>query len=236
MFTLFILHDKFEKRMSLLSSITLTIFNSFIFLFAFQLCYSQNSVTPEFKNESSIVQKMLTDSSVYFSNDSLTIHLGYYPNGLLKGKIVYYHPEGPPEEKWLFEYLNFAQTGYHENGRAAYYNEWWNNKLNGSYLQFDSDLFVTHWIFEDNILVDVKNDNCRYLDPKGIVISKEEFFNQYKNQEFGDWIYYLFERDFEPYKDLKCCDFVLHSEKFDIPAFPGKGADKLIEELNKSCK
>jgi hypothetical protein len=125
-------------------------------------------------------------------------------------------------------------SSYHENGKIALYAEWLNNKLNGDYLQYDSERFVTHWVYENGVLVDVKNDNCRYLDPKGKIISKEDFFNQFESEGYGQWGYYFFAKEFEPYSRLNCCDFVMYSDKFHIPS-EGKAGEKLIKGLNKTC-
>lgn len=202
----------------------------------FPLCYGQNLNDPEFKNESNIVQLMFSDSTQSFSNDTITIYLGYYHNGSLKSKLVYFHPDGPPIERWLYQYLNYAESSYHEDGKIAHYAEWYDNKLHGDYMHFDSEKFVTHWIYENGILTDIKNDNCRYLDTKGKVISKEEFFKQFQTKEFGYWGYYLFEKEYEPYQSLECCDYVMYSDRFNIPpGLPGKEAEKLIKRLNKTC-
>lgn len=201
----------------------------------FPLCYGQDLNEPEFKNESRIVQIMLSDSATSFSNDTITIYLGYYYNGSLKNKHVYFHPDGVPKEKWLYTYLNYAESTYHEDGKITHFAEWYDNKLHGDYMQFDSEKFVTHWIYENGILVDIKNNNCRYMDPKGNVIAKEEFFKQFLSKEFGYWGYFLFEKEYEPYHSLECCDYVMYSDRFNIPELPGKEADKLIKRLNKTC-
>jgi len=212
------------------------IISAYLLVLVFPLCYGQNLKDPEFKNESNIVQIMLSDSTRSFSNDTITIYLVYYHNGPLKAKMVYFHPEGAPKEKWLYSHLNYAESAYNEEGKIVLYAEWYNNKLHGDYMQFDSEKFVTHWIYENGILVDIKNDNCRYLGIKGNVITKEEFFKQFQTKEFGHWGYYLFEKEHELYQSLKCCDYVMHSDRFNIPpGFPGKEAEKLIKRLNKTC-
>lgn len=210
------------------------IFKTFILIMFLPICFGQNVNDPEFKSESKIVQSMLSDSITIFTNDTLTIELGYYTNGSLKTKLVYYHPEGAPEERWRYEYLNFAESSYHEDGKIAAYVERYNDKLHGNYMQFDSDKFVTHWVFNNGNLVDVKNDNCRFLDQKGKIISKEEFFECYESSEYGQWGYYLFESEYEPYNQLTCVDYVMYSGNWMIPS-EGKQALKLVGRLNKTC-
>ena len=197
--------------------------------------YGQNSLAdPVFKHETAIVKKMLSDSAARFKNDTITIELSYYSNGRLKSKNVFSHPEGPPKEAWLFYYLNYAVTSYKMDGGVSSYVEWNDGKNHGNYLMFDDEKFVTHWVFENGKLVDVKNENCRFLDPKGNVITKEEFFNQFESEDYGQWGYYLFAKEYGEYSELECCDFVMYSDKFPIPG-GGKQASKLIKRLNQSC-
>lgn len=214
-----------------------TIISSCLLVFAFHISNAQNSEAMEFKGESKIIQVMLSDSMTIFGNDTLTIELSYNTNGSLQKKHVYYHPDGAPDERWKYEYLNFAESSYDENGIIASYIEWLNGKHHGNYMTFDSEKFVTHWVFNNGILADVKNDNCRFLNHKGTIITKEEFIKICESPEFGQWGYYLFESESEPYSMLKCVDYVMYSEKRPIPGpLDIRYALKLIKRLNKTCK
>jgi hypothetical protein len=179
--------------------------------------------------ESTLPQFPIYERSYW--NDTITTFTRYQINGKKNYETIWIHPQGEQQDLSTQERFEY---GFHdEDGSIAYKYRYVGDKLNGDYLQYDDSSFVTHWVFKDNKLIDVKNKNCRFLNPKGKVITKAQFFEQFESEAFGQWGYYLFEK-FEPYSQLKCCNFVMYSDRYQIPTY-GTGAKKLIRRLNKRC-
>jgi len=187
------------------------------------LSFSSNAQDTTFFDENRLRYSVTLDSST-----TTTVH---YPNGKLCQQVIYLHPNGPTSFEDIFM-IERTELNYNENGEITASYQYLNNKLHGDYLMYDDSSFVTHLVFRNDSLVDIKNTNCCFVDNKGKIVTKEVFFSLLYTDEFGIWDYYLFE-PWREFKEFVCCDFAFISEKYNWRTT--KGYKKLVKRLKKNC-